>query len=703
MTTSTTTLGQLIESDSAGRFFTPAVLRKISLGSIILSFFTLRLAQVGDLDVNFVTAYKLGLVSGLLSDLGVVLLALGLGRVMGGLFRLLTKKDCVRVCHSIFLIPFFSLTLVNACYFLFFKRSLTLGAFLPGLGTAWAIRSGALESLERPLILISLILFSSGLIGFLWTLKREQARKPFSHFRLIGLGLVFFVMAIAMKQAPIWARIPRMKESGLSKNVVWRFWKQWKTGKWRSGFRESELKQILPESPGFILRYTKMNSDFFPSNLSQMKLAYQSSHVRQFEPDLQHSRWLRREFGLPVAKKPNVILLFLESVRAYEFINPKIGSEIFPNLRKVVNENGWFFKETYSTANVTVEGQFATLCSAMDRMNGPPTYSHAPYLGIECLQGVLGKNGYRTYWMNPYYREFSGKYAFESVHGTQNFLDQSFFKARADQDFKNSSEWGISDAAFLDQAIEELEKIHDSKQPFFAHLLTTGTHFPWRKLEGFDLSAELESWTKVEPSYQGYLSAEKALDQALGKFFERFFRSRLSDDTMVVVLSDHGTGVNSPDPQLSALQKSLLWPRIIFSVISKEIKDPHRISYPVHQLDVAPFIATLTGSSGKVGWLGRDPTLGTGTPWVKLMNNRLFYRTSGQICAQLQNSIHIECWNLASGVDPLLASGMPKKSEDGSLSEALRSVIKADEALIESGNFVPRENLTHYETSTQSQ
>ena len=43
--------------------------------------------------------------------------------------------------------------------------------------------------------------------------------------------------------------------------------------------------------------------------------------------------------------------------------------------------------------------------------------------------------------------------------------------------------------------------------------------------------------------YLGYLSRLRYLDQSLGAFFERFFASPLADDTVVVILGDHGLGI----------------------------------------------------------------------------------------------------------------------------------------------------------------
>lgn len=118
--------------------------------------------------------------------------------------------------------------------------------------------------------------------------------------------------------------------------------------------------------------------------------------------------------------------------------------------------------------------------------------------------------------------------------------------------------------------------------------------------------------------------------------------------------------------------------------------------YPVHQLDVAPLIAHITGLKGRVSWLGRDPLGGPGTPWVKLNQARLGYEIGTRFCAEPLSIGKFTCWDLSPSepqpgrepvLDPLLAHRLPVIVEEPQLSEYFRKVVQANETLIDTGSF----------------
>jgi phosphoglycerol transferase MdoB-like AlkP superfamily enzyme len=296
----------------------------------------------------------------------------------------------------------------------------------------------------------------------------------------------------------------------------------------------------------------------------------------------------------------------------------------------------------------------------------------------------LKEHGYETYWMNPYHRYFGGKYVFETNHGMEHFLDREFFTARTPQEAQASREWGVSDDTFLSEAMEKLESIHEEGKPFFAHLLTTGTHAPWQMLPDYPLSPEMKKWSDGNSDYAGYLSSARGLDHALGKFFDRFFKSPLAKDTVIVVMGDHGTGVVPPHAELNPLQTNLLWPRIILSVISKNLQAPKVVTHPVHQMDVAPLLSSLAGISQPHSWLGREPLLsGHGTPWVKRNGYRFLYRTEDRLCGKTAGSKPLQCWHFAAQMDPMFESNPRLISENQDQTHWFKSVIDANEALLE--------------------
>ena len=161
------------------------------------------------------------------------------------------------------------------------------------------------------------------------------------------------------------------------------------------------------------------------------------SPVTQVEPlyrnygasEDQAKRW-RSQLGLPQEGQLNVVILFVESLRAYEVMHPVLGKEVTPNLRKLFDGGSIAFSQAYSSsfkAGQTVRGQFSTLCSMLPNVIGPAAYIAFSTVSIECLPSVLKDRGYQTIWMNPNNRTFHNKFIFESRHGMQTFYDETHF------------------------------------------------------------------------------------------------------------------------------------------------------------------------------------------------------------------------------------------------------------------------------------
>ncbi|MFL5812283.1 MAG: LTA synthase family protein [Bdellovibrionia bacterium] len=627
--------------------------------AFMLSIAMLRLEQLRITHLDWPHAQSAGLIAGLTADLALVLCICGFQRAAS-----VTGPRIGKISSILFSAAIWTLLAANICYFSFFQSELYLWIATSYSENAWSIRNVALRLLERPYILASFTLFLLGAaaMGF----RKWEAQR----LKHAATGALLITAALIIRQSPHWNFVakwfenPQISESIFANNIAWRWVDDIENHRWNKRVPIERYEKILPEAPRLLAQYSQINSE------------------QQRRVDV--SKKLRKLLGFSENQKLNFVILFLESGRAYELLSPKTSNEVYPEFRKVLAHHGILFRQAYSMANYTVQGQFSTLCSRMDRFDTAPTYSRQPYAKVTCLPSLFKENGYDTYWMNPYHRYFGGKYVFETNHGTDHFLDREFFVPRTSEEAKASREWGVSDDTFLSEAIEKLESIHQDGKPFFAHLLTTGTHAPWQTLPDYPLSTEMQIWSEGNSDYAGYLSSARGLDHALGKFFDRFFKSPLAKDTVIVVMGDHGTGIAPPHAELSQLQTNLLWPRIILSVISKDLQTPKVVTHPVHQMDVAPLLTSIAGISQPRSWLGREPLIsGQGTLWVKRNGNRFLYRTQDRLCGKLSGSKPLLCWHFAAQIDPMFGSEPHLISENKEQTLWFKSVIDANEALLE--------------------
>jgi arylsulfatase A-like enzyme len=628
---------------------------------IWLSFVFFRLEQFRITHLSWPMVLQAGLIAGLLADLALVLWIEGIRRSLLSIHVSLSRFQSALTTIALWI-----LLAANVCYFAFFQSELFLWVAASYHKNAWSVRGVALRLLERPWLLLSFATCSLALLLMLRGPRLALEKSVNSRFKHLLIGCLFIASALVVKQSPHWRwlHIPQIAESIFSDNIAWRWIEDARNGKIEARVPIDRYEEILPKAQNILSQYSK--------------------HEHPIPPRQKSSARLRERLGLPPLQKLNFVILFIESGRAYELLSPKTNRVIYPELRKVLSRHGILFSQTYSTANYTVQGQFSTLCSRMDRFDAAPIYMRQPYARVDCLPAVFKSQGYQTYWMNPYHRYFSGKYVFESNHGTEHFLDREFFIPRTPEERNDTKEWGVSDETFLSEALAKLENIHKEGKPFFAHLLTTGTHAPWQVQPKFPLSKEMLDWSAGSSDYAGYLSSARAFDHALGLFFEQFFKSPISNDTVVVVMGDHGTGVIPPNAQLQPLQTNLLWPRIILGVISKKMKNPTTLHHVVHQIDVAPLITAIAGIPQPKTWLGREPLLSMeGTTWIKRNGNRFLYRTPSRICGKLAGAFPFECWKYATNEDPLFTTEAPRLLENQKQTQWFKSVIKANEAILE--------------------
>jgi hypothetical protein len=641
----------------------------------------LRFAAIVSLNCGWPLAWQLGLGAGLINDASFALYPIVALVALSSLSQVLARFASLILAVILWLATFSNLN-----YFRFFKSQLQLWMITGYSSQLWSIRRFIIGFFTDVWALSSLAFFFAALWSLLSLARAFSTVPPRSLVRraqLFGIGVLLCIGALLLHQSQHWFGLPQIANSIASEQIIERWHKELEHHG-RVAFRQhDDFSDALPTAPQTLGQFSQLYL-----NPTESPPAQSPSLVRDFNPPREQTDELRRRLGLPQDRKINVVLLFLESVRSFEFLNDEIGPQIFPNLRRVLQTNGLLFQQAYSSAMVTVAGQYATLCSALNRFDGPPVYESNPFLTIQCLPSLFSHSGYQTAWMNPYHRYFAGKFAFESNHGTQTFFDREYFKAENAEEEENSSEWGITDRPFLKKALVKLGDLHATGKPFFAHLLTTGTHGPWpRPTAGYQLPPALEAKVRANPEHAGYLLRLMALDEALGEFFKDFFASPLAEDTAIFLVSDHGNTIQPTYPSLSDLQRSQLLPRIMFGVVTRNLHHPEIFEYPVHQMDMAPWIATAAGLYGKVSWLGRNPMTGSGSVWLSRHGDRLAYRTPTITCADLIESPGLKCWQIPEGLDPLLTSALPPTAEDPSLTNELLAAIRANEALIAIGQM----------------
>ncbi|MCC7441894.1 MAG: LTA synthase family protein [Bdellovibrionales bacterium] len=566
----------------------------------VISFWALRAQVVADAEVGLARAWELRLHEGLLRDLAVVILALGFG-ALGSALAGRRARGGWRA-GLVPLLLFWGMALLNVVYFRFFKSPLEwwvardhAGDFFVVSDVGGGLALTALVALSVALMAGALVLgFRSGWGGF----------GPLSRARAWGAAVAVALVFLLVRQSPVWFRT-RGGASALSHQVTlsWAGTLLSRPHSAGAAVEDSEVKFLEPGETRARLREFRLRGVG----------AGRAEPAPAPKGELLRAR--RHRMGLPLEGPIHVVILFLESQRAYEVLHPKWGPLVAPRLNAAFGRHGLLFTQSYSSAGLaglTVKGQFATLCSFYSNRGGAAVYIRYPKLQVTCLGELFAEAGAQTIWMNPYHKGFHNKADFESRHGMRRFLDLEHFRLGGQEDEHG---WGLLDGTFLKLAAEELSKAAASG-PVFAHLTTTGAHPPFAERDDGPLGPELGGLLEgASDSYRGYLSRVRAADTASGAFIDSVFASPEGGRTLLVVLGDHGTTAKPPGDWGPVAARELFH-RIPIAFLTRDLKAPQRVTRVAHQIDVAPTLAAIAGLERPAGWLGRDLLAGTGSPFL---------------------------------------------------------------------------------------
>jgi len=211
--------------------------------------------------------------------------------------------------------------------------------------------------------------------------------------------------------------------------------------------------------------------------------------------------------------------------------------------------------------------------------------------GATCLGDLLERDGYHLAFVGGADERFAGKGNFLRSHGYAEVIDgRTLVKTLADQSYVN--EWGVFDDTLFDFAIRKFRTMSSGQAPFLLTLLTLDTHHP----NGF-LSKTCGTYGSGENSS---LNAVHCADYLITRFISQIRKSPYSDNTIVVVLSDHVPMRNQASPLLAA---SGMPKRLTFFVNTPDGASGQNRNPGLHY-DVAPTILDLAGYqlSGQMGF-----------------------------------------------------------------------------------------------------
>jgi hypothetical protein len=626
---------------------------------LVAALWWLRAQLISEVGVGLHQAVALGLACGLALDVAMALLVAGMAVCVAAVRPNLAHHTAIAL--SIIVLGF---TAANVAYFGYFDGRLEPWVIATHLRDLPAIRGSVWHLLAAPAVLVCVI----GVPLVFLSLHALRSLRPRASVPMMSTrrGAQFLTAATVLVVCTTAIKHRVVDGSSIVAEQVFVSWIEGELGvRPLQGRARRDIEQALraaaavnrsaPAQVLVTLRDWDSQTEHVPA-LNAFATA--APLVRRREATAMRTRALRARLGLPAEGAVNVIVLFLESVRAFEMEHPKLWPWVFPRTRALLDRHGLRFPTAYSSAwggGQTIEAQFETLNSALPNFRGRSVYREYPDIRVESLASVARDHGYHTVWISGGSENMLNKRTFESRHGTQDFFGLQYLSAIPIE--PTTHDWcGYPDARMLQEAVRICEREAQDGRPIFANILTLNTHHPVTEIPEGPVPAALRaaaSQWPAEKDYVGYLSRLRYLDDSLDRFFSALFDGPLGDRTLVVMLGDHGQRY-TPHVPIAQHQVVELMTRVPFAIVTKSLPAPGVVTYAVHQIDVAPTVADIAGFHADVPWLGRNVLDGPGSPWVFAHDEQLHYRFGDHACYTLEGDDAPRCYQVGGDTDPLL-------------------------------------------------
>ncbi len=452
-----------------------------------------------------------------------VLFALAFGALHGMVLRVAAGVRRVRAGSDV---VFCFLCLLSAAYavvslelFTFFLSPITY-PLLYLLGDARNLGSSVAVFATPSLVatMVAAAALSASLVGIS---PRLAARMPARRRGALGTAL-----AIAVAGWAVWGRAELAAEWGhridrrIAENPHW-------------SFLTSAYAALAGESPiGIPEPVAAADLDDFLTIAERVERPAEAGFVRPAALSSKRGPGRRPQIR-------NVIVVVLESLSARSLEIYGSPYPATPNLSAAAAE-ALVFDDFYCHAGRSSESLAAILLSVHPRISWQEITDAFPRLPGASVPEILKTRGYRTAFVTPSDLSWANWEGFLSGRG--------FDEVRQWDDLDCTgrfASWGVEDRCMVDDMIRWIDE--DPEAPFFLTGWSVQTHHPYEPTPGVPLVDFFGAERPPDDYDLGrYLNVLHETDRHLGRLFAALRARGLADQTLVVLVGDHGEAFGEP-------------------------------------------------------------------------------------------------------------------------------------------------------------
>ena len=287
----------------------------------------------------------------------------------------------------------------------------------------------------------------------------------------------------------------------------------------------------------------------------------------------------------PETQRRNVVMVFMESTRARSTTpyHEELGTTPFLD---ELSEKSLMAEHAYAVVPHTSKALVASHCGFPPPLDTKKTESEPDILPARCLPELLGEQGYESKFFQSATKTFERRTQLVKNFGYDTFIATEGMNKRG---FQRANYFGYEDDIMLGPSRAWLEE-NAHKGPFMAGYLTVTPHHNYVVPVRYGKKTFSEDETLNK-----YLNTIRYQDFFLKNLFDQYKALGLYDDTIFIILGDHGEGFG--EHGLEQHDNTIYEEGLHVPFIVHDPRRPEggRIETPINQLDILPTVADLLG------------------------------------------------------------------------------------------------------------
>lgn len=295
--------------------------------------------------------------------------------------------------------------------------------------------------------------------------------------------------------------------------------------------------------------------------------------------------------------RPNIVLISMDTVRADHCSVYGYPVETTPTLERLARE-GVLYERAYAPTGITGPSH-ATLFTGLHVITHGVVKNG---LLLEddwvTLAEQLSAEGYETAGFVssfPMHRKFGFSQGFDHydddfIPGQNSIESETFEGTKVDKAFDQRGKFTTG------KALDWLEERSNRAEPFFMFVHYFDAHSPYQPQIGFESILEgILDMNPLEKQVRLYDQEIAQVDREIGRVVEALETKGYGDDTIIIVVGDHGEGLMDHGYMLHAGTLYEDEVRVPMIVHGPSHFAPSKEGYPVGLIDVLPTVAGMVG------------------------------------------------------------------------------------------------------------